>query len=1024
MTNLAGERRDESKNEKINNREAMIQMAEQDTDAEEIVCDEQADGVETDRRGGEGRLNRRRANNKRRSKRAEIRVSTWNVRTLLAPGRLREVESELGRYRIDIAAVQETRWMGQGEIDGKYFTVRYSGGEKQGQHGVAFIIGGRLRNNVMEFKPINERMAYLRVETKPFNMSILNLYAPTERAKEKEKEKFYEEVEEAIEGIPKEDTMLILGDLNAQIGKEEYLEEVAGKHTIHEDTNDNGHRLCDLAARTNLVIGSTKHEHPKRHKVTWVSPDKKTCTQIDHVMITRRRQSSLKDVRTYRGACADSDHYMVTATIRQKLKRTAKAGNSEIKWDIEELHSLNIRKRYSEEVAIQVNRRKTTAVGIEKEWNEIRGCICQSAEENIGVKKRESKKEWYNEECQEMLERKIKARQQWLKTNRGEDREAYEKVRKESNRTIRRSKREWINDGVEEIEKDSTARNARLFYKGIRGQSRTYKGKIGGIKDDKGRVTENINQYKEVWAEHFKQLLNDPEINEETDIEDEEIMEPVMEPTMEEVAEIINKSRNGKAPGKDGINMELIKYGGEKLQEQVHMLIKKIWREENMPEEWRTGQIIPIHKKGDQQICKNYRGITLLNTTYKILSTLIQKRLANQTRDIIGQYQCGFTRGRSTIDAIHIIKQIMEKAYEHKIQIEMLFIDFQQAFDSINRRKLMLALKELGINPKLRRLIQMTMNRTTVSIKTQKGETEEFEVNKGVRQGDSLSATLFNLALEYVVRKINKGTLRTKGGQIIAYADDIVLVTKRRRIMKDMINEIIEEGKEIGLRLNEDKTKIMRFGRKVESGAVKIGEHTFEEVETFKYLGVTISSQGERETEIQEKVLAANRAFHANKKLLKSNILRRETKMRIYRTIIRPVLMYAGETMTMTKKDEEKLRVIERKILRAILGPVKVSDSEYRSRMNHELLQEMEGGDIVKKIKEQRVRWLGHIWRAGTGSTVYAMLEWDPGGRRKRGRPRLKWMQEVTEDLSRAGVTNWREKTADRRLWREIIRRV
>lgn len=90
--------------------------------------------------------------------------------------------------------------------------------------------------------------------------------------------------------------------------------------------------------------------------------------------------------------------------------------------------------------------------------------------------------------------------------------------------------------------------------------------------------------------------------------------------------------------------------------------------------------------------------------------------------------------------------------------------------------------------------------------------------------------------------------------------------------MKDMLNELLEEGKEIGLRLNVDKTKIMRCGRKVGNGAVQIGEHCFEEVEKFKYLGVTISSQGERETEIQEKVLAANRAFHANKKLLKSNI--------------------------------------------------------------------------------------------------------------------------------------------------------
>ena len=78
-------------------------------------------------------------------------------------------------YKIDVAAIQETRWQGRGEIDKKHFTVRYSGGENQGLYGVAFLIGGRLRNNVMEFKPINKRMAYLRIKAKLFNLSMLNV---------------------------------------------------------------------------------------------------------------------------------------------------------------------------------------------------------------------------------------------------------------------------------------------------------------------------------------------------------------------------------------------------------------------------------------------------------------------------------------------------------------------------------------------------------------------------------------------------------------------------------------------------------------------------------------------------------------------------------------------------------------------------------------------------------------------------------------------------------------------------------
>lgn len=160
-----------------------------------------------------------------------------------------------------------------------------------------------------------------------------------------------------------------------------------------------------------------------------------------------------------------------------------------------------------------------------------------------------------------------------------------------------------------------------------------------------------------------------------------------------------------------------------------YRLIKKIWREERMPEEWKVGQIVIIYKKEDQQECKNYRG-TLLNVAYKIMSAIIQSRLAGKAKAIIGQYQFSFTQGKSTIDAIHTIKQIMEKAHEHKMEIEMLFIDFQQAFDSVKRSKLMRGLKDQGIESKLRRLIAMTMNESEVNILTSKGESEGFVANR------------------------------------------------------------------------------------------------------------------------------------------------------------------------------------------------------------------------------------------------------------------------------------------------------
>lgn len=114
--------------------------------------------------------------------------------------------------------------------------------------------------------------------------------------------------------------------------------------------------------------------------------------------------------------------------------------------------------------------------------------------------------------------------------------------------------------------------------------------------------------------------------------------------TLEETKEIINKC-NAKVPERNSINIELIKYGGEAVHQKLFSIIKKIREEESMPTEWNSGQIIIIHKKGDQQICNNYREITLLNTAYNIMSAILQRRLTNTTKHILGQYHCEFTQG-------------------------------------------------------------------------------------------------------------------------------------------------------------------------------------------------------------------------------------------------------------------------------------------------------------------------------------------------------------------------------------------
>lgn len=132
-------------------------------------------------------------------------------------------------------------------------------------------------------------------------------------------------------------------------------------------------------------------------------------------------------------------------------------------------------------------------------------------------------------------------------------------------------------------------------------------------------------------------------------------------PSKEEVEAGLDMLKNGKAPGADYIIPECLKNGGEQLIKKLHKLINKIWNQEEIPIAWSTSVLYPVFKKGDTMCCTNYRGISLLNTSYKVLSNALLNKLKPYIKEIIGDYQAGFMAGKLTLDQIHVVKQIIEK---------------------------------------------------------------------------------------------------------------------------------------------------------------------------------------------------------------------------------------------------------------------------------------------------------------------------------------------------------------------------
>ena len=188
----------------------------------------------------------------------------------------------------------------------------------------------------------------------------------------------------------------------------------------------------------------------------------------------------------------------------------------------------------------------------------------------------------------------------------------------------------------------------------------------------------------------------------------------------------IGKLKLNKSPGLDSIPAEFFQKGYPVLNGAILEVILAIWEDEVLPIDWTRGILCPIHKKGDPTNCSSYRGISLLNISYKIFSNISSGNLSPLIKRIVGEHQFGFRREKSTCEQIFNLRHILEKSKEFGIDLRYLFIDFNAAYDNINRQMLLRALDELGIPEKLIRLIEITLCPTFTCVKLPGNLTDIF----------------------------------------------------------------------------------------------------------------------------------------------------------------------------------------------------------------------------------------------------------------------------------------------------------
>lgn len=381
--------------------------------------------------------------------------------------------------------------------------------------------------------------------------------------------------------------------------------------------------------------------------------------------------------------------------------------------------------------------------------------------------------------------------------------------------------------------------------------------------------------------------------------------------TKEELDKAIGRLRTNKSPGSDGYPNEWYKKFKEVLTPVLLESFNWTLEKAVAPPSWKDAVISVIPKEGkNKDYCESYRPISILNTDYKLFTSIITKRLEFFLPDLIHEDQTGFVKGRQTQDNIRRTLHIIDHINKHHTSAALISLDAEKAFDRVSWDFLYKVLERMGFNDKFIKCIKVLYTDPSAKVKINGHLTDTFKLHRGTRQGCCASPALFAIYIEplaQIIRQEDELTGITIAGdehKIGLFADDVIIFLQDPNTMFTKLVKILEDfGRMSGYKLNMSKTQVLTFNYKPNKEIR--GRFNFNwNANSIKYLGVTLTQELDNTCEI-------------NYKLINDNIRR-------------DVAKWSTQTMDFSSRIEVvKMNLLPRLLYLFLSLPAKVTDSQF-----------------------------------------------------------------------------------------------